>query len=148
MQKYIYKIYKFMYGRNGIDDLYKFCLYLYILLLIISIFIKSKILTIIELLLLIIMIYRSMSRNITQRKKENNLYLNIKRKVLNPHKISKRKIKDKNHIYIKCKKCKKTLRLPIPNKRGIKHVKCPKCGKRISFFTLKEEKIEIIRKKR
>ncbi|MBR3162254.1 MAG: hypothetical protein IKF19_05950 [Bacilli bacterium] len=147
MKKYIYKLYRFMYGRYGIDELYKFCLYFYILLFIISIFIKSKILTIIELLLLIIIIYRSMSRDISKRKKENKIYIDIKKKILKPFKNINRNIKDKEHIYIKCTKCKKILRLPIPNKRGLKHVKCPKCGKKITFFTLKEVKIEIIKKK-
>ena len=148
MKNYIYKFYKFMYGRYGIDELYKLCLYIYILLLIISIFIKSKILTIIELLLLIIIIYRSMSRDIAKRRTENKIYLKIKKNLLKPFNNIKRNIKDKDHIYKKCNKCKNILRLPIPNKRGIKHVKCPKCGHRLRFITLKEAKIEVIRKKR
>lgn len=137
-----------MYGRYGVDELYKFLLYLYILLLIISLFVKSRILSLIELLILVIMIYRSLSKNISKRRNENKIYLEIKKKVLKPFKNKKRHIKDKNHIYKKCSKCKKVLRLPIPTKRGIKHVKCPKCGKRLTIFTLKEEKVEIIKKKR
>ena len=60
----------------------------------------------------------------------------------------KRNIKDKDHIYKKCSKCKTTLKLPVPYERGIKHTKCPKCKKRISFLVLKKQKIEIIKNKK
>ena len=93
------------------------------------------------------MIYRSISRNISKRRYENRIYLNIKKKILSPFKSFKRNIKDKNYIYRKCKKCKKVLRLPIPYKRGIKHVKCPKCGNKLTVLVLRKEKIEVIRKK-
>ena len=38
------------------------------------------------------------------------------------------------------------LRLPLPSKRGIKHVKCPKCGKRLTVVALRKLKVEVIRK--
>ena len=38
--KFINKLQKFMYGRYGIDELYKFLFYFYILLLILNLFIK------------------------------------------------------------------------------------------------------------
>lgn len=145
---YINKLYKFMYGRYGIDNLYRFLGVIYLILILINIFIKSNILTVIELILVFIIIYRVFSKNITKRKKENELYLKIKNKIINIFNISKTKITKKEyHIYKKCPKCKTTLRLPLPEKRGIHHVKCPKCKKRITIFTLRKEKIEIIRKK-
>lgn len=75
MQKFIYKLYKFMYGRNGIDELYKVGLILCIILSIINIFLNNRILTLIEFLLIVIIIYRSLSKNITKRRHENNVYL-------------------------------------------------------------------------
>ena len=55
---------------------------------------------------------------------------------------------DKYHVYTKCHKCKKVLKLPLPYKRGIKHTICPNCHKKITFITFKKQKIEIIRNKK
>ena len=42
--KFVQKIGKFMYGRYGIDDLYKFLFKVYIVLLILNLFVNSDIL--------------------------------------------------------------------------------------------------------
>ena len=142
------KIRKFMYGRYGPDELYRFQLILYLITIFISIFIKSKILSVIQLLLIISIFFRPMSKKIYKRSNENQIYLKIKNKIAKPFINIKRNIKDKDHIYKKCNKCKTTLKLPLPSKRGIKHAKCPHCGKRITLFALKKEKIEIITNKK
>ena len=64
------KLRTFMIGRYGIDDLYKVLLVIYTILILINIFIRSKIIAVIEVLLIIIMIYRVLSKNIYQRRKE------------------------------------------------------------------------------
>ena len=71
----------------------------------------------------------------------------IKRKLLKPFKDFKRNCKDKDYVYKRCNKCKTIVKLPLPSKRGIKHAKCPKCKKRLTFITLKKLKIEIIKKR-
>ena len=141
------RIRKFMYGIYGPDELYKFHLILYFITLIIGLFVKSKILLFIQLLLIVLIIFRPMSKKIYKRSDENVLFLKIKAKVTKPFINIKRNIKDKDHIYKKCHKCKTTLKLPIPSKRGIKHAKCPHCGNRVTLFTIKKEKIEIITSK-
>lgn len=148
MMKYITKLQKFMQGRYGPDDLYKFLLILYLLLFILELFIDSLILNFIELLVIIIMFYRFFSKNIYTRQKENREYLKLKAKFMVPFKNLKRNYQDREyHIYKKCKKCKSTLKLPLPPKRGIQHVRCPKCKDKIKFICLRQEKIEVIRKK-
>ena len=141
------RIRKFMYGRYGSDELYRFHLILYFITLIIGLFVKSKILLLIQLLLIALIIYRPMSKKIYKRSDENVRFLNIKTKITKPFINIKRNIKDKDHIYKRCHKCKTTLKLPISLKRGIKHAKCPHCGNRVTLFTLKKEKIEIITSK-
>ena len=144
---FINKIRKFMIGRYGMDDLYKFLFRLYLFLFIIDIFINSKVLTIIELIVVIIMFYRILSKNIYIRQKENWYYLKLKKEVLKPFDNIKRNIKDKDYyVYKKCKYCKTTLKLPLPKKRGIQHVKCPKCKNKLKFLCLRQEKIEVIKK--
>ena len=142
------KIRKFMYGRYGADELYKFQLILYLITIFIGIFVKSKILLVIELLLIISILYRPMSKKIYKRSNENVRYLKLKSKITKPFINIKRNLKDKNHIYKNCHKCNTTLKLPIPSERGIKHAKCPNCGNRVTLFTLRKEKIEIIRNRK
>jgi len=142
--KFIEKLYKFMYGRYGVDELYKFLFWIYILLIIINIFVDSSIIVVIELIILFIMFYRFFSKKINKRKKENKKYLNIKNKVLKPFDNIKRNIKDKEHVYVKCSKCKKSLKLDIPMERGIKTIKCPNCKNRFKRLVLKKVKVEII----
>lgn len=151
--KYIEKIRKFMYGRYGPDDLYYFLIKLYIFLLIIDLFITSNILNILELLLVFIIFYRFFSKKIYKRNNENKVFLNLKSHTLKPLKKVKknlnnikRNIKDEEYIYKKCHNCNTTLRLPLPTNYGVKHVKCPKCNKKLTVLCLKKQKIEIIKK--
>lgn len=141
---FLYKIVKFMYGRYGIDDLTKFLFKIVFILFLFNILFRTYILLIIQIFLLLIIIFRILSKKIYHRNKENTIYLKIKNYLLKPFINIKRNINDKEHIYKKCHKCKKTLKLPLPEKRGIKHTKCPNCKKRITFITFKKQKIEII----
>ena len=146
--KFINKYQKFMYGRYGVDELYKFLFYIYIFLVILNLFFKTNILSIIELIIFTIMFYRVFSKKIYKRSNENVKFLKIKGKLLKPLYILKRNYRDRNIcIYKRCKYCKKLLRLPIPNNRGIKTIKCPKCKKEFNKLIIIREKIEIISKK-
>ena len=146
--KFIDKLRIFMKDRYGMDDLYNFLLRVYLILFLINIFINSKILNIIELIIVIIMLYRVLSKNIYTRQKENRYYLKFKKEVLKPINNIKRNFKDRDYnVYKKCKYCKTTLKLPLPKKKGIQHVKCPKCKKRQKFICFRQEKVEIIKKK-
>lgn len=141
---FINKVQKFMHGRYGVDNLTKFILYIYFILIFINIFLKSYILSLIELLLIIIIFYRTLSKKIYKRSNENVKFMNLKNKFK-----SKAKPKDTDtHIYKRCHHCGRVLRLPIPSAKGIKHVKCPDCKKRNTFLILKSEKIEIIKNKK
>lgn len=145
--KLLLKIQKFMQGRYGPDELYKFLLYLYLILFLINIFLKSSILDIIELLIVITMFYRFFSKKRYTRQKENQKYLKIKNSITKKFQNIKRNYHNREYnIYKKCPKCKTTLKLPLPAKRGIQHVKCPKCKTRFKFITLRQQKIEIIKK--
>lgn len=147
--KFINRVVRFMYGRYGIDDLYKFLFKLFFCLILVNLIFHNTILFYIELFLFVIAIYRVLSKNIYRRRKENDMFLNIKKKLLKPFSNLKRNYRDrKTYVYKKCRYCKTTLRLPLPSKRGINHVKCPECKKRLTLFSLRKEKIEIIRTKR
>lgn len=146
--KFIEKIQKFMYGRSGLDELGMFLFQSYLVLLVINIFVKSNILTIIELVIVVIALYRMLSKNIYGRSNENVKFIKLKKKVLKPFYNIKRNFNDKDHVYKKCHHCKTTLKLPVPTKRGIKKVKCPECKKRNKFLILKKMKVELIKNKK
>lgn len=130
-----------------VDALNKFILIIVIILFIISIFINNFYIDLSRVILFAIFLFRVFSKNRNQREKENQFFIKIINFFKKPFNVLEKNIKDKNHVYKKCLKCKTILKLPLPEKKGLKHAKCPKCGKRVTFFTLKKEKIEIIKKK-
>ena len=141
------KIIRFMQGRNGPDDIYIFLFSIYMVLFLINIFVDLKFLDVIELIVIILMFYRFFSKNIYNRNKENKAFLKLKRQTKNKLENIKNYFKETNYIYKKCKKCKATLKFPMPYERGIKKVKCPKCGYKFKMIVLRKQKIEVIKKK-
>lgn len=142
MNKFMGKLYKFMYGRYGIDELYKLGLIIVIILSFGNIFLNNRILGGIETLLVVILIYRSMSRNIVKRKYENRKYLNFKKAIKNRFNLLKRRWNDRNtHVYKKCPKCKTVLRLPL--KKGVHTCKCPNCSWKFDVKCRRDEKVKV-----
>lgn len=133
---------KFMKDRYGVDELYKFLLLICFVLLVINTFISNNIIRLFEVLLIVIIFYRYMSKNIKLRKKENDKYLEIKDKIIKLFDYNKKKYKDRNtHMYKKCPKCKQKIRLPL--KKGKHTVKCPNCGNKFDVACHKDEKIKV-----
>ena len=133
---------KFMKDRYGIDELYKFLLLICFVLLVINTFVSNNIIRLFEVLLIVIIFYRYMSKNIKLRKKENDKYLEIKDKIIKLFDYNKKKYKDRNtHMYKKCPKCKQKIRLPL--KKGTHTVKCPNCNNRFEVKCKKDEKIKV-----
>ena len=141
--KFINKIQRFMIGRYGPDDLYSFLFKIYFILLIANLFLRSSAINIIEYTLVFIILYRFLSKNIYKRRKENNKFLDLKYKFLKPFKDFKKNLSG-DYLYKRCSKCDTVLKLPLPYSRGIKHSKCPKCGKRLTIFVFRKQKVEII----
>lgn len=133
---------KFMKDRYGVDELYKFLLLICFVLIVINTFISNNIIRLFEVLLIVIIFYRYMSKNIKLRKKENDKYLEIKDKIIKLFDYNKKKYKDRNtHMYKKCPKCKQKIRLPL--KKGKHTVKCPNCGNRFDVACHKDEKVKV-----
>lgn len=136
-----------------IDSLNRFLIIVLLILIILTIFIRTFVLDILKFLILIIIIFRIASKNKYQRNKENQQFIKIKNKLLKPFNNIIRNFKDrKEYVYKKCSKCKTTLKLPLPKKRGIQHAKCPNCKARVTLFTLRKKqkekiKVEVIKKK-
>ena len=134
---------------NLVDELNRFLLIILLILIIITIFIRTFILDLLKFIILGIIIFRLVSKNKYNRDNENKKYLSIKKSLLKPFNNIIRNFKDRDlYVYKRCSKCKTTLKLPLPDKRGIHHAKCTKCKRRVTLFTLRKVKVEVIKKKK
>ncbi|MBI4858558.1 MAG: hypothetical protein HY818_17625 [Acetobacterium woodii] len=120
------KLVKFMTGRYGADQLYYAMLVLVVGLILVNMLVDSVILMGVSNAILLLLIFRSFSRNISKRRVENDKFLKIWNPIKREVKLLFRRFKEIGvHRYRKCPSCKKMLRLPI--KRGKHMVKCPTC---------------------
>ncbi len=130
MRNLLYKLQVFMQGRYGNDELNLTLLVVALITALVSRFtlgLVRLILTIVELALLIIMIFRIFSRNIYKRSYENRKFLPVYTAVTGWFKLTYKRFRDgKTHRYYKCPECKSQLR--VKNIKGEHTIRCPKCG--------------------
>ena len=134
MYRFLEKIRSFMYGRYGIDKLGKFSLVIYLIIAVANVFVRNimakNILFAIQWIVLILILFRMFSRNISVRQKENQIFERLFFRFEPKFKLMLERIKNiSTKRYRTCPNCKAVSRLPI--KRGSHFVKCPKC--RIEF---------------
>lgn len=117
------RMYRFMMGRYGMDDLGKFNMFLLLVVLIVSIFFNNIIISLLLWFLLIYSYFRMLSRNTAKRYAENQAYLRIRDKVLFFKKT--KQPKDPYHKIFLCPSCKQKIR--VPKGKGKICITCPKC---------------------
>ena len=125
---------RFMYGRNGNDQLNLALLAVYVLVLLAQallgrIFAARVILEIITLALAALVIFRSFSKNLTRRRAENVRFLNWWYPVKGRISAARQRRQDKDHKYFTCKSCGTICRVPVG--KGKIEITCPKCGGKI-----------------
>ena len=126
MLGFFYRIQKFMADRNGFGSFNRFLFVIYIILSIVALFIYSPIYYLVQLALAGYIIFRTLSKDLYHRSRENLFYLKIHNSVRNFFIRQKNKFRDrKTHRYIKCKHCKAKLR--VKRIKGERNVRCPKC---------------------
>ena len=109
---------RFMAGRYGNDKLNNAILGVGVVLCLVSLFIRNSlvkmILTTLAFVLLFWANFRTFSRNTYKRYQENRRYLRLRDQ-----------IKDKEHRYYACPRCRQTVR--VPKGKGKIAITCPKC---------------------
>ncbi len=133
-----------MYGRYGTDNLYNFITYLTIFLILADMItvacipegttqaIISILFSALIIFLFVWNIYRTMSRKVAKRRRENERYLKASRAIKrffsgNTSKRTKSFNRDDaSYVFRDCTKCGSTLRLP--RRVGKNKVKCPRCS--------------------
>jgi hypothetical protein len=120
------KLARFMSGRYGVDQLYYGLMAVYFVLLVARAFIRWSVVDILMWMVLIGMIFRPLSRNVYQRRRENEQFLKIWNRIKAKSALTIRRIKEfKTRRFRRCPHCKTVLRLP--RKTGKHTVECPCC---------------------
>ena len=121
---------RFMYGRNGVDQLGLTSLWTAIVLDVVNLFIKNKtayaILSSIALVITAWVVFRLFSKDLSKRRAENAAYMN---KVVYPLRQALSRSRDKEHKYFTCPNCRTVCR--VPRGKGRIVITCPKCGAEI-----------------
>lgn len=117
---------RFMMGRYGVDKFSFFLLGTYLVIAVINMFVRTPVITILELLLIAYVFFRALSRNVYRRGAENTRFLAIWGAVTGWFRRTGTRIREvRTKVYHKCPNCKATLRLP--RRKGKHTVSCPKC---------------------
>lgn len=131
MSKFRNALYRFMYGRNGVDALSWALVVLEVVLSLLSSFIHvrgvSQALYFVSTVLMFVVLLRIFSRNLARRQAENAKFLTWWTPKANAIRGARARRADKAHKYVRCS-CGAYCRVP----RGVGRVEltCPKCGRK------------------
>ncbi len=135
MMKFKEKLSAFFYGRNGVDQLYRFHLILLVAMLVLSMIFRlfedtmfvGTVFSALSTALAVYMFFRVLSKNVVARRAENSKYLAVQGRVTGWFALQKRRFRErKTHSFKKCPGCKKTVRLK--KVKGEHTVRCPMCS--------------------
>ena len=117
---------RFMAGRYGGDQLNLFLIALYLVLYVVSLFARLLVLDLIGTAVLVVSLFRSLSRNIERRRGENARFLQAVRPIWRRWMGFRARTHDKEHRYFKCPNCGQQMR--VPRGKGRITVHCRTCG--------------------
>ena len=131
VSKFRNALYRFMYGRNGVDALSWALVVLEVVLSLLSSFIHvrgvSQALYFVSTALMFVVLLRIFSRNLARRQAENAKFLTWWTPKANAIRGARARRADKAHKYVRCS-CGAYCRVP----RGVGKIEltCPKCGRK------------------
>ena len=130
---------RFMYGRNGFDQLNRFLFWVVLILDIASIFLArgesplGGILSLVVTAAWLLLLFRTFSRNLAKRREENQKFVSWWWKVKNKTAGAKARHADRDHKYFTCKSCGAICRVPVGKGKIV--ITCPKCRAQIQAKT-------------
>ena len=120
------KLYRFMQGRNGMDELARMQSWLVLILLLVGMFTRIGLFSFVALILMIYMYFRVFSRNTSKRYEENQKYLNFRyNRTVSWKRFKKRIGQARDYRLFKCPMSKQEVR--VPRGHGKIEITCPKC---------------------
>lgn len=125
---------RFMYGRNGGDQLNVALLVVYLAVCLLqAVFAGSQgvsaLLHLLTLVIAAVVLFRMFSRNLEKRRGENARFLDWWYPIQCRFSGAHQRRLDKEHKYFTCKTCKTICRVPAG--KGKIEITCPKCGQKI-----------------
>lgn len=117
-----------MRGRYGTDNLNRFLIIITIALIVLNMFIRSRIINLIVVILLIYTYCRMFSRNINARYRENQKFLRLTSGLRNRGmgNFRQKAAGDDSRRILRCPGCGEKLR--VPRGAGKINISCPHCG--------------------
>lgn len=123
-----------MSKRCGLDELNNFIMLVGFVFVVISLFARNGIFTLLGAVFIVLCYMRVFSRKLDKRKKENDFYMRYMGRVVKVVRLWKlmlkmqiRSMKDKEYKYFVCSSCRQIIR--IPKGKNKISVRCPKCSK-------------------
>jgi hypothetical protein len=121
------KFYRFMAGRYGSDQLSRALGCAALLLIIVNFFARTTVLYVAALALLLFLYYRTFSRKLEKRRRENAWFLQKSQRVKNAFANWRdRQRQRRDYVFFRCPSCRAMLR--VPRGKGRIRVTCRKCG--------------------
>ena len=130
---------RFMYGRNGMDQLNLTLMWLVLILDVVTMLVQrnhaviSVVLYWISMAGWVYVLFRMFSKNLSKRRGENQKFVNWVWRMKSSRAGAKERHADKDHKYFTCKNCKTICRVPVGKGKII--ITCPKCGAQIHAKT-------------
>ena len=128
---------RFMYGRNGWDQLNQALFWGYLFVWVSEIvfrFLRQglavRVCEAVLFALMLFIFFRTFSKNLTRRRAENQKWVSWYCGVKNRGAGARARHADKAHKYFTCKQCRTICRVPAGKGRIV--ITCPKCGSQIN----------------
>ena len=123
------KILRFMMGRNGVDEFSRALSFAVLFCLIVDLFARTGILSLLGIALMVYMYFRVFSRNVVKRQRENQKYRNLRyQAAVKRHQFKNQFRQRKNYKFFRCPTCRQKVR--VPKGHGRVEISCPKCRER------------------
>lgn len=122
-----YKLMQFMRGRYGVDNLFYVLITTGVILSVVNVVLRSLVLQLLIYAVIIYAFFRTVSRNIEARRRENQSFKNLQNSIIKKRDLHRQRKADYTHIYKKCPHCRAVLRLP--RRKGKHTTVCPRCNK-------------------
>jgi len=132
---------RFMYGRNGMDQLNRALFWAYLILWLVGGVVSgvlrsdllSTLFSALTWILMVLIFFRMLSKNLYKRRAENQKWVNWWWGFKSRSAGAKARHADKEHKYFTCKNCKTICRVPVGKGKII--ITCPKCRAQIEAKT-------------
>ena len=121
---------RFMYGRNGMDQLNLVLMWVVLILDVVTMLVQrnhaavSMVLYWLSMAGWVYVLFRMFSKNLSKRRGENQKFVNWVWRMKSSRAGAKERHADKDHKYFTCKNCKTICRVPVGKGKLI--ITCPK----------------------